>query len=62
MPEAVSTWAAITRSGFSAARVATTSAMGVGTQGDCRSVPVRRALSTVWAEGIPPMSKIWDQR
>ena len=62
MPEAVSTCGAITRAGFSAAMAATTSAMGVGTQGDCEPVPVRRALSTVWDAGILPMSKIWVQR
>ena len=65
MPAEVSTWAAKTRSGFSASIQATTSSTGGGAQaartpwdsGSCG-----RAVRTAAEAGIPPISKIWVQR
>ena len=42
--------------------VSTTSSTGAGANGDCRSLPVRRAFSTVEEVAMPPASRIWVQR
>ena len=42
--------------------VATTSSTGGGAYGACAPASVRRAFSTIDSDGMPPMSKICDQR